>query len=74
MDIISLEREASERVDRTLTLRQRGHRILIADTSGSDGFKIARNFYHKNAFTQEARIRDFWADGDDKIIFWKKLN
>lgn len=55
-------------------LQQRGHRILIADTSGSDAFKTARNFYRKNAFTQEARIRDFWADGDDKIIFWKKLS
>lgn len=55
-------------------LRQRDTRIPIADTSGSDAFKSARNFYHKNAFIQEARIHDFWADGDDKIIFWKKLN
>lgn len=55
-------------------LSESGQRVLIADTSGSDAFKTARDFYQKNAFIEEARIRDFWADGDDKIIFWKKLN
>lgn len=54
-------------------LRQRGHRILIVDTSGMDEFANARRFYARNSFTEEARIRDFWAAGDDKIVFWKAL-
>ena len=54
-------------------LRKRGGRILIADTSGTDEFAATRAFYRKNGYAEEARIRDFWAAGDDKIVFWKNL-
>ncbi len=54
-------------------LEKRGQRILIADTSGADGFARTRAFYRKNGYVEEARIRDFWATGDDKITFWKSL-
>lgn len=54
-------------------LRKQGQRILIADTSGVDEFAETREFYRKNGYTEEARIRDYWAAGDDKIIFWKSL-
>jgi ribosomal protein S18 acetylase RimI-like enzyme len=49
------------------------NRVLIAETSGTDDFARTRNFYRKNGYTEEARIRDFWAMGDDKIVFWKPL-
>jgi N-acetylglutamate synthase-like GNAT family acetyltransferase len=54
-------------------LRKQGHRVLIADTSGKDEFARTREFYRKNGYIEEARIRDFWAAGDDKVIFWKLL-
>ncbi len=54
-------------------LREKGHRILIADTSGTDAYRQTREFYLKNGYAQESVIRDFWADGDDKITFWKSL-
>ncbi|MCX7344133.1 MAG: GNAT family N-acetyltransferase [Alphaproteobacteria bacterium] len=54
-------------------LRSRGQRILLADTSSTEQFSRTREFYRKNGYTEEARIRDFWATGDDKIIFWKSL-
>jgi ribosomal protein S18 acetylase RimI-like enzyme len=54
-------------------LEKQGHRILIADTSGTNRFEKTRTFYKKNGYTEEARIRDFWAAGDDKITFWKSL-
>jgi N-acetylglutamate synthase-like GNAT family acetyltransferase len=54
-------------------LKQRDQRILIAETSSADTFARTREFYSKNNYTQEARIRDFWAAGDDKVIFWKAL-
>ncbi len=55
-------------------LRAENARILIVDTSGTDAFKQVRKFYRNMGYTQEARIRDFWAKGDDKIIFWKSLD
>ncbi|MEM7289714.1 MAG: GNAT family N-acetyltransferase [Pseudomonadota bacterium] len=54
-------------------LRDNGNRVLIVDTSGAEGFAPTRDFYRKNGYSEEARIRDFWAEGDDKIVFWKSL-
>jgi ribosomal protein S18 acetylase RimI-like enzyme len=50
-----------------------GVRILLVDTSGTDTFARTRAFYQNNGYEVEARIRDFWADGDDKITFRKRL-
>ena len=46
---------------------------MIVDTSGTDDFAMTRKFYSQNGYEEEARIRDFWADGDDKVIFRKAL-
>ena len=54
-------------------LQEAGQRILIVDTSGTDAFARTRGFYVKNGYTEEARIRDFWASGDDKVTFRKAL-
>jgi len=54
-------------------LRAQQQRILIVDTSGADAFAQARKFYAQNGYEEEARIRDFWAKGDDKVIFRKAL-
>lgn len=54
-------------------LRTQDVRVLIADTSGTDAFTLTRRFYAKNGYSEEARIRDFWDAGDDKVVFWKAL-
>lgn len=54
-------------------LRAGGQRILIVETSGAAQFDRTRDFYRKNGYVEEARIRDFWAAGDDKVIYWKTL-
>lgn len=53
------------------TLLGLGARVLIADTSGLPEFAPARAFYRKNGYQEEARIRDFWAAGNDKVIYTK---
>jgi len=55
-------------------LKAKGKRILLVETSGTADFKLTRDFYLKKNYTLEATIRDFWAEGDHKVIFWKKLN
>lgn len=54
-------------------LRDKKNRVLIADTSGTESFAGTRSFYERCGYTQEARIRDYWGSGDDKIVFWKAL-
>ena len=55
-------------------LSRTGNRILIVETSGGPQFELTREFYHKCNYTEEATIRDFWNEGEGKVIFWKKLN
>ncbi len=55
------------------TLVERGERLLIVETSSLDNFESARGFYSNCGYKEEARIRDFYAEGDDKIVFSKAL-
>lgn len=54
-------------------LLSQGVRILLVETSGVPAFERTRQFYHMLGYDQEARIRDYYAEGDDKIIFRKAL-
>ncbi|MBY0442544.1 MAG: GNAT family N-acetyltransferase [Mycobacteriaceae bacterium] len=46
-------------------------RTLIVDTSSTDDYAQARSFYLRHGFLEEARIRDFYGPGNDKVTFWK---
>lgn len=59
------------RVEQILT--ERAARLLIVETSGLPEFTAARAFYDKSGFVQEARIKDFFAAGEDKIVYTKTL-
>jgi len=54
-------------------LQKNGERILIVETSGKNEFHLTRQFYEGLNYTKEAVIRDFWEEGDDKVVYWKKL-
>ena len=54
-------------------LREKGSRILIVETSGLSEYDLTRAFYDKCDYQQEAVIRDFYQEGEDKVVFWKKL-
>jgi ribosomal protein S18 acetylase RimI-like enzyme len=58
-------------VEQTLTAR--GGRVLLVETSGLASFDRTRAFYRKCAYEEEARIRDFYKAGDDKIVYRKAL-
>jgi GNAT superfamily N-acetyltransferase len=54
-------------------LQTRGARVLLIETSGVPEFAGQRAFYTCLGYHQEARIRDFYDAGDDKIVYWKAL-
>lgn len=54
-------------------LRSSSARLVIVETSSVDGFERARAFYPKCGYTLEARIRNFYTAGDDKVVFSKQL-
>ncbi|MBM0744828.1 GNAT family N-acetyltransferase (plasmid) [Phormidium sp. CLA17] len=53
------------------TLKARGGRMLLVETLAS--FDLVQKFYVKYGYEEEARIRDFYAAGDDKVVFRKVL-
>lgn len=55
-------------------LAGRGQRLLLVETSGTKDFDYVRTFYLNNGFEEEARIRDFYADGIDKVVFRKIIS
>ena len=54
-------------------LVSRGARVLLVETSGVAGFAGQRAFYRRLGYREEARIRDFYADGDDKVVYTRAL-
>ncbi len=54
-------------------IRQAGGRLLIIETSALPVYDLTRKFYLKHGYEQEAIVRDFYADGDDMVVFRKRL-
>ncbi|MEO0439459.1 MAG: GNAT family N-acetyltransferase [Pseudomonadota bacterium] len=64
--------EMLEHVEQHLT--GLGQRLLLIETSGTADFAATRQFYRKCGHEEEARIRDYYEEGDDKIVFRKRLD
>ena len=58
-------------VERALVTR--GARVLLVETSGLASFERTRAFYRALGYDEEARIREFYKAGDDKVVFRKAL-
>jgi ribosomal protein S18 acetylase RimI-like enzyme len=54
-------------------LRDRGQRLLMVDTSGTAQYARTREFYGKYGYLAVARVPDYWSDGDDLVVFVKRL-
>ena len=48
-------------------------RVLFIDTSSLPHYQLTRTFYLKHGYEQAAVLKDFYADGDDKVVFRKRL-
>ena len=50
-----------------------GERVLIVEIMGTPAYARTRAFYTANGYAEEARVREFYEPGGDKIVFWKHL-
>jgi GNAT superfamily N-acetyltransferase len=54
-------------------VRAAGGRMLLVDTGSGGAFDAARRFYLARGYDLEARIRDYWSAGEDKVTFRKAM-
>jgi ribosomal protein S18 acetylase RimI-like enzyme len=52
-------------------VKSRGGRLLVAETSSLPRYEKARRFYELNNYSILARIKEYYAVGDDLIIYGK---
>ncbi len=48
-------------------------RLLLVETSSLAEYERTRSFYDRLGYDREAVIREFYAQGEDKIVFRKQL-
>ncbi len=54
-------------------LRARGARLLVIETSSRPDYEGTRRFYARSGYTEAARVRDFYAPADDRILLTTRL-
>jgi len=54
-------------------IKRLGGRLVIVETSGQPKYEPTRAFYHAAGYTHEATLKDFYHEGDDLVIFTRKL-
>ncbi|NTV45240.1 MAG: GNAT family N-acetyltransferase [Chlorobiales bacterium] len=54
-------------------ITKQGGKLVVIETSSQPKYEKTWRFYEKIGCTVEARIKDFYAPGDDKLIYTKHL-
>jgi ribosomal protein S18 acetylase RimI-like enzyme len=55
-------------------IRARGGRVLFIETSSLPHYELTRKFYLKHGYEVNGQLRDYYADGDDMVVFRKRLS
>jgi len=55
-------------------MRKAGAKRIYVDTSSSDRYAPTRGFYQRMGFEEDARLPDFYAPGDSKVIYVKDVS
>lgn len=61
-----------QEVERTLARSQA--RLLLIETASRDDYTPTRSFYRRRGYTVAARVPDFYAPGDDRVIFVRRFD
>lgn len=51
-----------------------GGRLIIAETSSQPKYESTRMFYLKNAYSEIARIKEYYRPGDDLVVYGKYVS
>ena len=51
----------------------RGARLLVVETSSRPDYEGTRRFYARSGYSEAARVRDFYAPADDRIVLTTRL-
>jgi ribosomal protein S18 acetylase RimI-like enzyme len=54
-------------------IREAQGRIVLIETSSTPEYERTRGFHHSQGYEVACRIGDFYAPGDDKLVFQKRL-
>jgi ribosomal protein S18 acetylase RimI-like enzyme len=54
-------------------LLERGARLLVVETSSRPDYAGTRRFYARSGYKEAARVRDFYAPADDRIVLTTRL-
>jgi ribosomal protein S18 acetylase RimI-like enzyme len=54
-------------------VKRRGGRKIFISTSGTPRYEPTRTFYEKSGYTKAAVLKDYFAPGDDEVVYEKVL-
>jgi ribosomal protein S18 acetylase RimI-like enzyme len=46
---------------------------MVLETSSSEDYNGTRDFYLRLGYKEAARIKDYYKDGEDKVVYEKRL-
>ena len=53
--------------------RRQSGRVLFIETSSLPHYELTRKFYLKHGYEVNGQLRDYYADGDDMVIFRQRI-
>jgi ribosomal protein S18 acetylase RimI-like enzyme len=56
------------------TVRSERGRMIVVETASKPAYDRTRDFYLKYGCTEVARVPDFYAVGDDKVVYALRLS
>ena len=54
-------------------MRDRDARMVVVETSSRSEYDGTRRFYARHGYAEVARMREFYAPADDRVIYTKRL-
>lgn len=55
-------------------VRAEGGRMMLVETAGKPAYAATRAVYAACGYREVARVPDFYEDGDDKIVYARRLD